>query len=352
MLRLILLRVLETFFRSRWTYLLTVLLPLVAGVLFFVFVPAGYKVRGTIYVQRESLLTTLASDREVRQFTTPSQATLSEISSLLNTESFAVSVLQNTNLRDGLDQGPRAKDRLLEEYRKAMTILAEGSNIVVIGAEDPDPLVAQQLASETMNAYVRWRIDFERADSEAAQTFFADLIARYEDQLAESEQDLRDYLVMYPDPVRGARSSEEEFEIQRLQAAVDEAETRAQEARQKEEDARLALAKVNSNALQEYLVIDAPSVPNAPPSVVRRAALILGVFMALGLVLAVARLVLAIILDRSLYFPIDVQYGLKQTTLAMLPLRRATGGAKGRRQSAAQDPNAQPSQGQVSPAKG
>ncbi len=348
------LRLLETFFRHRWSYLMTAALPIVAGVLFFLFVPAGYQVRGTIYVQGESLLTTLSSERQVQQFTTPSQATLSEVTSLLNTESFVEAVLQNTNLRDRLSAGPRERDRLLEEYRQAMLVTAEGSNIVVFTAEDNDPVVAQQLATETMNAYVQWRINFERTDSEVAQTFFSELIARYDEELAIAEQDLRDYLLNYPDPVRGERASEEKFEISRLQGLVDEATARLTEARDKEENARLALAKVNSNALQEYLVIDAPSVPNTPPSVAKRAMLILSVFTVLGLILALARLGLAIMLDRSLYFPIDVQHSLKQVALGMLPFQGANGvGQAGRRKaSAAQDPNAPPSSGQVSTAKG
>lgn len=354
MLRLILLRVFETFFRRRWSYILTAILPLVVGGLVFVFVPAAYKVRGTIYVQRESLLTTLASERDIPQFTAPSQATLSEVLSLLGTESFAMTVLQNTDLRDKLDDGPQAKERILEEYRKALVVTAEGNNIVVFSAEDTNPVLAQQLAGETMNAYVQWRINFERADSEAAQTFFADLITRYEEQLGQAEQDLRDYLITYPDPVRGSRSSEEQFEINRLEEVVAEARARVTDTRDKEEDARLALAKVNSNALQEYLVIDAPVVPPVPPSVLKRLALILGIAFVVGLMLALARLAVAVTLDRSLYFPIDTRHGLKQETLAMLPQGDGTraGKAGRRRASASQDPNSQPASGQVSPVKG
>jgi uncharacterized protein involved in exopolysaccharide biosynthesis len=352
MLRLICLRVLETFFRHRWSYILTLLLPLVAAVLVYVFVPASYRVRGTIYVQRESLLTSLSDVQETRQWTSPSQATLSEVTSLINTESFVVTVLQKTPLGVELTKGPRAKEQVLEEFRRSVKAFAEGNNIVVFTADDPDPLLAQQLAVETMNAYVQWRINFERTDSEVAQAFFADQITRYEQQLADAEQNLRDYLTLYPDPPVGGRSSEELFEINRLQQAVDEAAARVTDAKQKEENARLALAKVNSDALQEYLVIDAPSVPNSPPSEIRRVLVIFGGFLALGLIIALARLALAITMDRGLYFPIDVLRGLRLPTLAMLPLAGDEGKASGRRRkAAAQDPNTQSSQGQVSTAK-
>lgn len=353
MLRLILLRVLETFFRNRWSYVLTLLLPLVAAVLVFLFVPANYRVRGTIYVQRESLLTSLSAVEQPRQWTSPAQATLSEVTSLINTESFVVAVLQTTPLGAELEKGPRVREEVLREYRRAVRVFAEGNNIVVFTADDPDAALAQQLATETMNAYVQWRINFERTDGEVARQFFADQIARYEEQLADAEQAIREYLLLYPDPERGGRSSEELFEISRLQQSVDEATERLTDAREREESARLALAKVNSDALQEYLVIDAPSVPTSPPSELRRALVIFGAFLVLGLFLALGRLLLVIALDRGLYFPIDVHHGLRQPTLAMLPGHTpARGKASGkRRQAAAQDAGAQASQGQASPVK-
>lgn len=353
MIRLILLRVLEAFFRHRWSYAVIIGAAMLVGVLVFILVPADYQVRGTIYVQRESLLTTLASDRQVRQFTTPSQATLSEITSLLNTETFALTVLNNTDLRERVNESRRELEEVLIEYRRDVFVSAEGSNIVVISAQNPNPYLAQQLAAETMKAYVDWRVNFERADSATAQRFFAEQITLYEEQLARAERELRDYLLLYPDPVRGGRSSEEVFEIERLQRAITEASDRVSDARDKEEDARLALAKVNSDSFQEYLVIDAPAVPNSPPSVLRRAVLILGVFTVLGVILAAVRLALAIITDRTFHFPTDVRYGVHQPTLAMLPFqgKSDTGRSRKRKAAEAQTGNPQTTGSTVSPAK-
>jgi uncharacterized protein involved in exopolysaccharide biosynthesis len=353
MFRLVILRITETIFRHRWSYLLTLLLPLLLAVPVFFFVPPSYKVRGTVYVQSESLLTALSSETDTPSWINFAQETLSEAQSLLYPESFAAGVIEKTDWRDRLAISPREREEVIDKYRQAMTISAEGNNIVVFSAQDPNPVLAQQLATETMKAYVEWRTNFIRTDSEIAQNFFADLVVRYEADLEQAEQDLRDYLLMYPDPVRGSRSSEELFEIDRLQSAVQEAAVRVRDAREKEENARLALTKATSGALQEYLVIDAPSVPTNPPSLLTRIVLIFGGFLALGLFLAIARLALALTLDRSLYFPVDVLHGLKQATLAMLPLQtgKGTGKAGRRQQIASDDPNAQPASGKVSPAK-
>ncbi|MFV9507157.1 MAG: hypothetical protein AB4911_21615 [Oscillochloridaceae bacterium umkhey_bin13] len=352
MIRLILLRVLEEFFRHRLRYIMLFVLPVIVGVLLFVFVPASYFVRGTIYVQRESLLTSLAAVRQVTQFTTPAQATLSEVSSLINTDTFALAVLAQTNLRDIAVDGPRNRDWALREYRRSVYAMAEGTNIVVIAATHDDPILAQQMAAETMNAYVAWRVNFERADSETAQRFFADQMVLYEEQLAFAEQDLRDYLLMYPDPIRGNRPSEEQFEIARLQRTITEATSRLTDARAKEEDARLSLAKVNSESFQEYLVIDAPSIPNSPPSLLGRAVRMIGFGVAAGLGLSIGWMILMIASDRSFYFPTDVRYGLRQPTLAMLPMRGPGRKDGSRLASSAQAPDAstQPTS-RVSPAK-
>lgn len=354
MLRLVILRLTEALFRRRWSYLMTLLVPLLLAVPVYIFVPPNYKVRGTVYVQSESLLTALSTETNTPSWVNFAQQTLSEAQSLLYTESFASSVIDKTAWRDKLYISPKEREKVIEEYRKAVTISAEGNNIVVFSAEDPDPLVAVQLATETMNAYVAWRTNFIRTDSEIAQNFFTDLVARYEEDLARAEQDLRDYLMLYPDPVRGTRSSEEQFEIDRLTSAVSDAADRVRDAREKEENARLAYTKATTGALQEYLVIDAPSVPTDPPSRLMRIALIFGGGFALGMFLVIARLALTLAVDRSLYFPLDVLHGLKQTTLALLPLERSQlkGKAGSRKAVPAEDPNAQPSSGQVSPAKG
>ncbi|HMQ29537.1 MAG TPA: hypothetical protein PKD53_02370 [Chloroflexaceae bacterium] len=354
MLRLVILRLTEAFFRRRWSYILTMLLPLLLAIPVYIFVPPNYRVRGTVYVQSESLLTALSTETNTPSWVNFAQQTLSEAQSLLYTESFAVGVIDKTAWRDSLYVGPKEREQILEDYRKAVSVSAEGNNIVVFSAQDPDPVVAVQLATETMNAYVAWRTSFIRTDSEIAQNFFTDLVARYEDDLALAEQDLRDYLLLYPDPVRGSRSSEEQFEIDRLTSAVSDAAARVRDAREKEENARLAFTRATTGSLQEYLVIDAPSVPTDPPSRLMRIALIFGGGLVLGLLLTMARLAFAITVDRSLYFPLDVLHGLKQSTLALLPLEGARGkGKAGSRKAApSEDPNAQPSPGQVSPAKG
>lgn len=352
MLRLITLRFLETIFRNYRLYILILGVALLAAPAIFFLIPPNYQLRGTVYVQRDSLLTSLSDLTQVTQYTSPSQATLSEVVSLIYTDSFAIDVLKETSLRNNVLAEGRFRERALRDYRDAMMVMAEGVNIVVFVATHPDPVLAQQMVNETMNAYVDWRMTFERTDSEVARDFFADLIVRYEEDLARAERALFDYLLLYPDPIRGARPSEEVFEINRLQSLVAQAANRLADAKDKEENARLSLAKVNSEALQRYLVIDSPSIPTQPPSLLRRAVFVFGGFLAGGFFLILAHIALLMLFDRGLYFPTDVQYGLNSPTLAMVPLiqHRSPGNMRVS-SSPRSDPGATGAAGAVSPVK-
>lgn len=59
MIRLVFLRLLENYFQHRWLYLLPVLIMFIAGVAYPFVVPASYVAEGTVYVQPETLLSSL-----------------------------------------------------------------------------------------------------------------------------------------------------------------------------------------------------------------------------------------------------------------------------------------------------
>ncbi|MCU0489978.1 MAG: hypothetical protein MUD01_00105 [Chloroflexaceae bacterium] len=326
MLRLIALRLLESFFHHRWRYLLPLVLMVAASGVFLLVAPPQFEARGAVYVQRETLLGTLSAVRDggSYQWSSPSQMTTTEVNALLRTDTFARSIIANTKWADRLQQGPREIDQVLIDFRRAVRVQAEGNNTVFFIGSDDNPELAQQLAGQTMRAYVDWRATSDRKDSEVAQAFFADLMKRYNAELEEKRQELRDYLIANPDPVRGDRPSEQKVEINRLEAAVDEATKRVNETREKEENARLSLSKATSDALQNYRVIDEPVLPNQPPSLLRRVAFTVGGFLAGGVLLSLLWMLFNIFVERRLVFPIDAHYGINAPVLALIPYRPIT----------------------------
>jgi hypothetical protein len=323
MIRLVILRILESYFRHRWLYLVPlVLMSAVAGTYIFTS-ERDYLSSGTMYVQTRTLLSTLSGDKASYSYRTPAQITSNEIRELLQTEAFVRSAIQQTSLEGQMSAGPDVVDETIKWFTESVWATPAGDNLIIFGAMDKDPALAQQMANALVNTYIQWNKNSGRQESVVAQTFFADLITPYQRELDDARQDLRDYLRKHPLPVRGERPAEEQLEIDRMQAAVNEASDRLSSALEKEEAARLAMKKSDSVTDQAYTVVDAPQLPLKPNTSLRSLALEGAIFVAIGGVLSLAGVLGGALMDRSLRFPIDVHHGLSLPVLAMVPQVKA-----------------------------
>ncbi len=322
MFRLIVLRLLESYFRHRWLYLLPILLMTAAMAFYIAFVPAPYTAEGTLYVQQETLLSSLTSVRSNGfgfRYVTPSEETVGELYQLMNSDGFLRAIVQQTDLESRMNEGPKAIEETLTEARDAVWFRSLGNNLVAINATYTMPRVAAQLVESTIETYTLWKTNISHDESVAAQDFFVDLVATYRTELDAERRTLTNYLISHPEPVRGNRPPEEAATISQLSAAVDLAEERLRNAENKEEDAQLALAQTESNIRQSYFVVDAPQVPLEPKRSKKELALVLALFLAAGMVFSVAGIVGGALLDRTLRFPIDISQGLQLPVLALIP---------------------------------
>ncbi|NJM04948.1 lipopolysaccharide biosynthesis protein [Candidatus Gracilibacteria bacterium] len=319
MIRLVILRILESYFRHRWLYLVPlVLMTAVAGAYIFTS-ERDYLSSGTMYVQTRTLLSTLSGDKASYSYRTPAQITSNEIRELLQTEAFVRSAIQQTSLESRMSSGPDTVEETLKHFTDAVWATPAGDNLIVFGATDKDPTLAQQMANALVNTYIQWNKNSGRQESVVAQTFFADLITPYQRELDSARQELRDYLRKHPLPVRGERPAEEQLEIDRMQSAVNEASDRLSSALEKEEAARLSMKKSDSITDQAYTVVDAPQVPLKPNTSLRSLAIEGAIFATIGAVLSLAAVLGGALMDRSFRFPLDVHHGLNLPVLAMVP---------------------------------
>lgn len=320
MVRLVLLRLLESYFRHRWLYLLPIALMIPLAVLFILSGTSEYYASGRMFVEKQSLLASLTSSTsEGSWWLTPAQITRGELEELLATQAFVRSAVQKTDLEAKMAGGPAMMDEAFDEFRSSLSMSPIGDKLIEIGALNEDPRLAQQIVVATMEAYVQWKINTDYQESVAAQNFFANLITPYQDELQRARDELRSYLEAYPDPVRGDRPVDEQMEIARLQAQLESAEQKVNETLKAEEDARLALTKAESVVRQTYQVIDTPQLPDRPSSGLRDRAVRGVIFPAVGLILGVVAIVLGALLDRTMRFPIDVRYSLELPVLAVVP---------------------------------
>lgn len=321
MVRIVLLRFMESYFRHRWLYLLPLVITFVAGSLYVLNAQPVYKAAGRLYIEKDSLLASLTATANDGSFwVTPAQATTNEVHELLGSEAFARAVIQKTDLEQYMSSGQDAVDRTLLYFRKALSVNPQGDKLVEISATTADPKLAHQIVVATMESFVQWKLNSDFQESVAAQNFFEAQIAPYQDEVDAARAELVDFLDANPLPVRGDRLPQEQMELDSLQAAVQSAEERLAAAQSSEESARLAQAQSESVTRQTYQVIDQPQMPTEPLGSLRELAINLVIFLAVGVVMTLVGISAGALLDRSLRFPIDVRHGLSLPVLAMVPI--------------------------------
>ncbi|NTW00597.1 MAG: lipopolysaccharide biosynthesis protein [Oscillochloris sp.] len=320
MVRIVLLRLLESYFRHRWLYVLPIVLLVSVGAVYALNIPPEYSASGRLYVSQENLLADLTSSKTGGSWwVSASQSTVSEINELVGTEAFIRSVVQKTDLEKGMAAGPTAVDAAIKYVRDSLSIQSAGDKLVDISATGDDPNLVFQIASSTMDAYVQWKINSGYQESTAARTFFEELMKPYQDDVDNARSDLVSFLKAHPEPVRGDRPPSETLELDRLQASVSTAEERLTSARNNEESARLAQVQSESVTKQTYMVIDQPQVPQEAELSMKTIVTNAIVFLVIGVFLSVVGIAGGALIDRSLRFPVDVRYGLSLPVLAMVP---------------------------------
>ena len=317
MLRLIILRILESYFRHRWLYLLPIVLMIGLGI---AFMKPTYTSKGVLYVETQSYLASLTAVRDSQGvfWLTPGQAVSQEFNELLKTDAFVRAIIQQTDLEEVMDKGTVEVNNIIVETRKNVWAAPLGGNQLLVNAEHEDPVIAYQIVTAAIDGYLRWRINAGLVESEVAQVFFRDLINSYEADLTAARAEMQRYLETHPIPLRGERPGVELLEIDRLQADIDLAASRYATALDKEENTRLSIIQIESDARQTYFLIDAPHVPEKPNRALRRRALQAGVFVVVGMLLSGGLIVGTAIIDRSFRFPIDVTHRLDLPVVAMV----------------------------------
>jgi capsular polysaccharide biosynthesis protein len=338
MVRLVVLRLLESYFRRWYVYLIPIFLLAAASLLSTLRAKPTHIAVGALYVEGDSLLTSLTAIQNTQYaWITPAQATVNEVKELLQADAFVRAIIQQTDLEASMTQGEEEVRRIINNKRGEMWALPLGNNLIQVGAVDEQEALAEQLAKALIEAYVQWKISADQQESTSAQTFFEDLSQSYQADLEAAQLDLQTYLEDHPDPERGERPTAEKMQLDQLQAAVGEATARLTGALDKLNSTKLALAQAESKARQAYQVVDVPHLPPYAGTSKMKMIMNLMIMAVVGLILGLIAAAGAALLDTSYQFPIDVQNGLNLPTLAVVPdvagrgkAGTAKGGRKGR----------------------
>lgn len=319
MVRLVLLRLLESYFRHRWLYLLPILIMIGVGGVVFTTATPSYVASSVIYVQKESLLSSLTSIRnDGFSWVTPANATRDEFNELLETDAFIRAIVQQTDLENEVNE--KKIDDLIDEMRNAIWVLTLGkNNLVMVGAAHEEPAITKQAVDATIDSFIQWKINGEREQSAAAQGFFAQQIAEDQKELEEAKDAMRLYLQDHAEPIRGNRPEIERLEIANLQAAINLADKRFSSDLEKEQNAILVTTQAESDVRQTYLVIDAATLPDEPSTGKKDALMSALIFVVVGVVLSVVGIIGGALIDGTFRFPLDIRHGLDLPVLAQVP---------------------------------
>lgn len=317
--RTILLRLLDSYFRHRWLYLIPILVLTVFGAVYVLTQERYFISSGVIFTEQTSLLSSLtAVENEGFSWNTPAQDVTNEITDLIKTDAFIRAVIGETDLELKMSQGDEIVKDTITEVRKRIWVVPAGSNQVQINGANQDPVIAYQLAQSTINTFIQWNINLDRSDSTAAVNFFQELIMDYQSDAENAQQALRSYLDQHPEPLRGERSETEKMEIQNLQTKLDFATTRLAQALDKAENARLAEIQVESEVHQKYTLVDSPDIPTKAALSKRQMATNIAMFLVAGIIFSIVAVVGSTMMERSFRLPVDVERELGLPVLATL----------------------------------
>lgn len=322
MVRLVILRLLESWFRHWWLYIIPVILMLLVGVVQVLQTPTTYTASLTLFVEDRSLLADLTDAPAASDFSwrrSAARTIQAEYGELMQTEAFMRALIQNTKLEA---RASRSRDDLADMiyfFRKSVSVRPAGGQLVIISARTEDPQLSLQMVESMINTFVAWKLNVQYQETAAAQAFFAEQIPVLEQEVQQARDALTVFEATYPEPLRGPRSLDEQIELQRLQGATNDALRRLDVARDKEENARLILVQAESVLRQTYQVLDAPELPQPEEIGERAMAMQIGIAGAIGVALSIVGVIGGAVIDRSIRFPIDARHLLHLPTLATVP---------------------------------
>jgi uncharacterized protein involved in exopolysaccharide biosynthesis len=311
------LRLLETFFRRWYLYLVPVVILAVVGVMSVSGTKSKFQSVGTINVADSTVLSNLnGNNTQSNPFgDSPATTTAKQINSTLQTDQFVKDIATRAGLDNALNTGKITPKWI----RSSLGASANGQNLVSIVATNEDPQIAQHLAQATIDAYVQSVIDAASSQSKAAVTFFDNLVTTYQGDITNAQKALDAFVSAHPAPALGQRPEDEQAQINALNSTLTQAQTNYNTALGKRQDAQLSTEQTKADVGQRLKLVDAPLTPLAPQGKTKKMIASFGTFLALGILLSVGAVVLATVLNHTLLTAADVKERLGVRVLAVVP---------------------------------
>lgn len=250
---------------------------------------------------------------------TPAQGTARLINEQLQTDAFIDEVARRAGLAEVVSDGVLRRDVIRSRVRAD----AAGQNNLTVSATWADPQTALGLVEATTTGYGEYLNELAVADSLEAVQFWTERRQAAENEAALAEETLNEYIAALPPLGEGdERPTEQVLELQRLNTALDRALTAVRDGQGAIDEAQFNANQAASSSAREFVLIDAPNVPLEPASIRRDQVVAIVTFGALGVIIALAALVLTTATDRSVRTRSQLRQAGNVDVVAVIPRMR------------------------------
>ncbi len=311
-------RLLENFFRHKLLCIVPLLLIVGAGVYQASKVKAQYKSIGVVNVADNALLSSLTTQRgsDVASYETPSQATTRQINELLRTDQFTIKVLNAS----GMDRSATPSLDALLKVRSNVSAVSTGNRLLAVTATSSDPTTSFKLAQATINQFMQSVLDVQIKDSTEAAAFWSNLVTTYQAEVNAAEKATSDWIKANPAPAAGTlRSFDDQLQLQRLNDDITRAQAQVTDAQNKVQDANLLTQQSKSSVGEGLQVVDQPTTPTAPEPIKTKRALMVAIYLILGLLIIGSFVMISTLFDRSVRSAEDIRAACGLDVVATVP---------------------------------
>lgn len=298
------LRAIEILFRHKIMFVL----PIVAFTAFGVFrasqISPSYQASAVLSTASNPLLEEqLVRGVTLERFESPAEGTSRIIGEQLRTAAFTAAVVERVGLSDALEAGLID----LDTVRSNVSATPDGSSLLSIEATWADPVTAYQVVNGVIDTYRDYLADTVASDSSEAVSFYEGIRDIALEERTQRQNELEEYLSTLPAvESEDARPIAVQLRIDELTAQISDADERVGDAERQIDEAHLAVLQSRSNAGRSVQVIDEATVPTAPEAALPQRIVAIGSGFFIGCLMAIAGLLLATMLDRSVSAPEDL----------------------------------------------
>lgn len=305
-------RYVETFFRFKWLFLFVLLaVPLLGTFYAFKTQLVLYTSTGTVWAEKPAYLTIASTDWN--QWDTPAQNQANNVQEFLQTNSFALDVLNQTDLRGSLTT-PLATQITLATLRKNVSVRSVGTHLLAISYSDEQPKAAQQVVQAIIDTFNKEVLSSADSQNSVALAFYQKQLADATAQANDATAALRSYLNAHPELTNGsagppvpvsqliANASLAAQHPELVKLIQDQTAATAQQTKLQDNVDQIEFSQSSAavGTAQSFRIMDAPIVPTTAVTSKKKLLLPIGIAGLAALLFVAGGVIIMTLLDSTL----------------------------------------------------